>query len=129
MGLNYLMDTNVIIEYTAKKFTGSAEAQLDIAFSGDFYFSAITRIEVLGFNAPLIVLQGLKDFLDLGIQYHLTDSIINQTILIRRALPKIKTPDAIIAATALVNNHILISSDTADFKNIPSLTCLNPYTL
>lgn len=123
------MDTNVIIDYTGKKFTGSAELSLDAAFDGVFYYSIISRIEVLGFNAPAAVLQGLQDFLDLGHQYPLSNEVARQTILIRRALSKLKTPDAIIAATALVHHHTLLSRNLSDFKNIPALTVIDPYTL
>lgn len=123
------MDTNVIIDYTGKKFTGSAEVKLDAAFNDVFYYSIISRIEVLGFNADDVILQGLRDFLELGHQYYVTDDIASQTILIRRALPKLKTPDAIIAATALVYNHTLLSRNLPDFKNIPGLTVIDPHTL
>lgn len=129
MAVSYLMDTNVIIDYTGKKFTGSAELSLDAAFDQLFYYSIISRIEVLGFNAPATVLQDLQDFLDLGHQYYVSDDIARQTILIRRALPKLKTPDAIIAATALVYQHVLLSRNLSDFKNIPALTVIDPYTL
>lgn len=50
----------------------------------------------------------------------------NQTILIRRQY-KIKLPDAIIAATALVHNLILVTRNTSDFKNIPELQLINPW--
>lgn len=129
MGLSYLMDTNVIIDYTGKKFTGSAEVKLDAAFNDVFYYSVISRIEALGFNADAAILQSLQDFLDLGHQYYITDAISSQTILIRKALPKLKTPDAIIAATALVYNHTLLSRNLPDFKNIPGLTVIDPHTL
>jgi len=39
-----------------------------------------------------------------------------------------KTPDAIIAATAIVLQYTLISSDN-DFKSIPGLKVLNPKEL
>ena len=129
MGLNYLMDTNVIIDYTGKRFTGPPEVELDAVFNDVFYYSVISRIETLGFNADAVILQGLQDFLDLGHQYYVTDDIASQTILIRRYLPKLKTPDAIIAATALVYKHTLLSRNLADFKNIPALTVVDPYTL
>lgn len=129
MGSNYLMDTNVINDYTGKKFTGSSEVELDAAFNSLFYYSVISRIETLGFNADAFILQGLEGFLDLGHQYYVTDDIASQTILLRRSLPKVKTPDAIIAATALFYNYTLLSRNLADFKNIPALTVIDPYTL
>lgn len=129
MGLDYLMDSNIIIDYTSKKFTASAELKLDTVFNSIFYYSIISRIEVIGFNMDALVLQELQDFLALGQQYYVSDEIAAQTILIRRALTKIKIADAIIAATALVHHHTLLSHNLADFKNIPGLKVIDPYTL
>jgi predicted nucleic acid-binding protein len=58
---------------------------------------------------------------------------INQAIALRaigiRQQHNIKLPDSIIAATALVNNQILISRNTSDFQNIEGLQLINPYAL
>ena len=54
--------------------------------------------------------------------------IIEQTILLRRNT-KMKTPDAIIAATALVYDLTLITHNTSDFKNIQGLHIIDPYTV
>jgi toxin FitB len=37
--------------------------------------------------------------------------------------------NAIIAATALVHNFVLISRNTKDFENIAGLECINPHNL
>jgi predicted nucleic acid-binding protein len=58
----------------------------------------------------------------------LTDEIIDTTIEVRKN-HKIKLPDAIIAASALVNRLTLISRNTKDFQNIGGLNCVNPYDL
>jgi predicted nucleic acid-binding protein len=42
---------------------------------------------------------------------------------------KIKLPDAIIAATAIVNNFVLLSRNTKDFEGIEGLEIVNPYQL
>ena len=42
---------------------------------------------------------------------------------------KIKLPDAIIAATALARNLILITNDEKDFAVIQNLTVINPHLL
>lgn len=46
-----------------------------------------------------------------------------------RQKQKIKLPDAIIAATALVNDFVIISRNTKDFKNIEGLEVINPYKI
>ena len=40
-----------------------------------------------------------------------------------------KLPDVIIAATAVVHGHDLITRNTRDFKNIPNLVIVDPYQL
>jgi predicted nucleic acid-binding protein len=40
---------------------------------------------------------------------------------------KIKTPDAIIAATALAFDYTLISNNDKDFSDIKGLKYINPY--
>lgn len=56
----------------------------------------------------------------------LYDDIVNKTISIRKS-NKIKLPDAIIAATALVYDLTLISRNTSDFKNIAGLQSIHPH--
>ena len=58
----------------------------------------------------------------------LTTAIAERTINLKRAV-KIKTPDAIIAATALEAEFTLITNNFADFKRVQGLTILNPYNL
>jgi predicted nucleic acid-binding protein len=46
-----------------------------------------------------------------------------------RKANKIKLPDAIITAPALVYNFTLITRNTKDFKNIEGLEVINPIEL
>jgi predicted nucleic acid-binding protein len=54
----------------------------------------------------------------------LSPDVVTQCVKIRRS-KKVKTPDAIIAATAIVHNLTLISSDS-DFNNIQELKIIDP---
>ncbi len=60
--------------------------------------------------------------------FYINDDVIQKTIDLRK-MQKIKLGDAIIAATALVYNFDLLSHNLADFKNVPSLKVVDPYTL
>lgn len=42
---------------------------------------------------------------------------------------KNKTPDAIIAATALAHNFTIITNNEKDFKNIEGLKVINPHKI
>ncbi|HEY5405509.1 MAG TPA: PIN domain-containing protein [Ginsengibacter sp.] len=54
--------------------------------------------------------------------------IIHTCINLRKS-KVIKLPDAIIAATALVNDITLTTRNISDFKNIPGLKIVNPWEL
>jgi predicted nucleic acid-binding protein len=88
--------------------------------------SVITKIEVLGFNAPEDHYQLLTNFMDDAIVLDLTSNIVDLCINIRRE-NKTKLPDAIIAATALVNDLILDSRNISDFKSIQGLQVIDPH--
>ena len=58
----------------------------------------------------------------------LTDNVVEVCIEIRKKY-KTKLPDAIIAATALVYNLVVISRNISDFKNISGLKVVDPHSL
>ena len=56
----------------------------------------------------------------------ISPAVVNQYVAIRRSR-KIKTPDAIIAATALVHGHgLTLLTHDSDFNKISGLNILNP---
>jgi toxin FitB len=59
-------------------------------------------------------------------ELELTAVIAEQTIQIRKTR-KLKLPDAAIAATAIVNNLIIVTCNTSDFHQIAGLTAINPF--
>lgn len=70
----------------------------------------------------------LEQFVKNAFIFELEESIILKTIDIRQQL-RIKTPDAIIAANALIHNLQLLTRNSSDFKNISGLTTLNPFDI
>jgi hypothetical protein len=58
----------------------------------------------------------------------LTNNVVEASIDIRKK-HKTKLPDAIIAATALVYDLVVISRNTSDFKNIERLQVIDPHSL
>ena len=90
--------------------------------------SVVTRIEVLGFNAPEEYYRLLTDFMDDAIIFDLSEDIIKQSILLRKR-HKIKLPDVIIAATAIENGMQLVSRNIKDFTAIESLKNINPWEI
>lgn len=124
----YLIDSNAVIDYLGRKLPPSGMDFMNSVIDDFPTLSVITKIEVLGFNAPDEHYQLLTNFMDDNTILGLTNNIVDTSIEIRKNY-KTKLPDAIIAATALVYNLTLISRNTSDFINIQDLKVINPYTL
>lgn len=126
--MGYLIDSNVLIDYVAERFSESQLESLDTIFDDNLIISIITKIEILGFNISPEEERKMDEFLNYAYIIQLTDDIVNTTISLKKSI-RIKTPDAIIASTALINDHILITSNTSDFKRIAGLKLLKPHEL
>lgn len=124
----YLIDTNAVIDYLGKKLPATGMDFMDSIINAVPNVSVVTKIEVLGFNAPDEHYQLLVSFMKDATVLDLTDNIVDATIDIRKK-HKTKLPDAIIAATALVYGLILISRNISDFKNIQGLQVIDSHKL
>jgi predicted nucleic acid-binding protein len=123
----YLIDTNAVIDYLGKKLPSTGMDFMDRIIDTVPNVSVITKIEVLGFNAPDEHYQLLTNFMSDATVLDLTGNIVGVSIDIRKNY-KTKLPDAIIAATALVYDLILISRNISDFKNIQGLKVVDPHS-
>jgi len=104
MKLDYLLDTNILILLFNNKL---AEAIPD----GNLGYSIITEIELLSFSRLTEDEENLiKENLKTLYQATLTADIAHKTILLRRQY-RLKTPDAIIAATAWEFDATLLTND------------------
>lgn len=122
----YLLDSNAIIDYLNKKLPIDGMVFMNLVVDKIPTISVISQIEVLGFKTPPEDAQLLNDFMDVAQIIGLSDNIVKHTIELRKEY-KIKTPDAIVAATAQLLNLTLISRNTKDFDKIKGLVLLNPY--
>jgi predicted nucleic acid-binding protein len=118
---NYLIDTNVAIYYFGLALSKESEKFLDQILVDSYSISVINRIELLGFKG----LSGneskaLNSYISNSNIFDLEENIILETIQIRKKY-SIKLPDAIIAATCLVNNCSLITNNIKDFDKITGL--------
>ncbi|MEO7461912.1 MAG: type II toxin-antitoxin system VapC family toxin, partial [Ferruginibacter sp.] len=124
----FLIDTNVIIDYTSNLMPGNGTAFVENIFNTAFNTSVIVKIEVLGYNDAPVKIKLLEEFLASATIFPPDDAVTQKTIELRR-IKKMKLGDAIIAATALVYNLTLITRNTNDFKNIDGLIIVNPHAL
>ncbi|OQY00495.1 MAG: hypothetical protein B6I26_07965 [Desulfobacteraceae bacterium 4572_130] len=104
MKLDFIIDTNIFIHL----FAGNLKESLPDKALG---YSVITEIELLSYPylSPKDE-QQLHKLLSKMNNISLTKEIKQQTIIIRKRY-KIRIPDAIISATAIVYNAILLTND------------------
>ncbi|MCF2444755.1 type II toxin-antitoxin system VapC family toxin [Dyadobacter sp. CY345] len=124
----YLIDTNSVIDFLNNNLPDSGSQFLSKVVDDVPIISVISKMEVLGYNTPEKSYQTLLDFIDDSFVIGLTEEVIDMTINLRK-INRIKLPDAIIAATALVYDYTLISRNISDFKNVSGLELLNPHEL
>jgi predicted nucleic acid-binding protein len=130
MGIKYIWDTNIAIYYLQRQFTPAAEKFIDESIQDALpCISAITEIELLCWKtASAKDLEALYDFVNNALVIELESAIKLKTADIRKQY-KIKLPDAVIAATALVYDLTLITRNISDFKNIQGLKIFDPHSL
>jgi predicted nucleic acid-binding protein len=126
MGQGFLIDTNIVIATLGNKLPPDSAAFIKTIPPN---ISVITQIELLGWNGVSASdLIPLTDFVNKATILPLEPPVVQQTIILRQ-YHKIKTTDAIIAATALIHGLTLVSRNVSDFKQISQLKVINPFEL
>jgi predicted nucleic acid-binding protein len=125
--MRWLLDSNVLIDALAGLPHGvrvlqEARKRAEVSI----IYSAITRIEVLGF--PNLTEQEESDVRRLLNEFEevaVTNAVVERAIHFRK-LVRIKIPDALIAASADIAQAIVITRNTSDFQRVPGLTIIHP---
>jgi predicted nucleic acid-binding protein len=125
MGTGYLLDTNVIIDFSVERLPVESSVRLSRIIDSSPYISIINKIELLSFSA---VPDQIILFTQSAQIISLTDEIVATTINIRKKY-KLKLPDAIIAASAIVYDLTLVTHNLSDFKKVEGLQFLDSYEL
>ena len=123
----YLIDTNVVSDYFSASLPTNGLLFMDAVMDAGPKLSVITQIELLCWKTEATKEQQVKDFISDSEVFDITHNVIMHCVEIRRN-KKIKTPDAIIAATALALGYTLVSNNDKDFFGIKGLKYLNPYS-
>lgn len=104
--MNYLLDTNAIL-YELK---GSG-VPLNLKEKDNLYCSFITKIELLSYvKLSKQERSAIDEFLSLLNVLYINEEIVQKSIRIRKS-SKLKLPDAVICATALNEDAVLVTSD------------------
>ena len=123
MGPRFLVDTNILIEFQGKILPPNIHEFVSSVIDTEFNVSIVNKIELLGSKYAT---KETEDFIEFATIYELNTAVANTTIQLRKKF-KMKLPDAIVAATAIVNNFVLITRNVKDFVNIANLVVINPY--
>jgi hypothetical protein len=126
MGQAILIDTNIAIAYIGNCLGEEAMDKLDKIFDNEYHISVINKIELLGYSdLDKNEEQKFNLLIDNSIFHSIDNKIVVTTIAIRRKY-KIKLPDALIAATCLVNELSIMALNQKDFANINGLNVIAP---
>lgn len=126
MEQGYLADTNAVIDFCKGTLPENGKALL---LSTPPQVSVITHIELFAAqNIDASELELLQKFIALSKIHPVTENLVETVIQVRREY-RLKVPDAIIAATAIQQNLVLITRNAADFQRVSILQLVNPHLL
>ena len=124
----YLIDTNVVSDYFTASFPAGGLKLMDTVFDSVPNISVITQIELLCWQTDTLNELKVKEFISDSVIIEINPDVVSLCVDIRRG-KKIKTPDAIIAATALAYDLTMITNNEKDFSHIKGLKIVNPYKI
>jgi predicted nucleic acid-binding protein len=128
MGQQYLIDTNIVSDFFSAALPEVGLQFMEAVIDAVPKLSVITQIELLCWKSVPDVEQKLMEFINDSIVLNITPKVIEYCVNLRK-MKKIKIPDAIIAATALAHNCILITNNEKDFANVEGLSITNPHKI
>lgn len=122
MGSTYLIDTSAYSKYLSGLLSPDNLDLMAEIVETNPVISIITRIECLSWvTGSKEVEIKVREFITEANVETLNESIILQTVRLRRHYKSVKLPDALIAATAIVNDFTLLSTNDSDFEKITGL--------
>jgi len=125
MGKKILVDTNIAIGYIGNRLDIRLMDKLDYLFNSQYHISVINKIELLGYpNLDKNEESKFNLLIDNSIVHDIDNKVIDKTIKIRKKT-KIKLPDALIAATCLVNDLAILTLNTKDFEEIEDIQIIS----
>jgi predicted nucleic acid-binding protein len=125
--MRYIYDTNIFIYYLADEVAVSSFFTEEFLNLHEVVISPIIRIELLSFaGLSKEEEQSIEDLLSQFNAIPLSRVIENQTVALKRQY-KIKLPDAIIAATAINQDAVLLTRNVNDFQGIVGFKIENPF--
>jgi len=110
----YAFDANIVIDALAGFLPARSEIQRAATGGSRAWISRMAWIEVLSKGSESIVKDALFFLGRFGLD-EIDDEISLRAAALRRDRPRLKSPDAIILATAQIRGRVLITRNTKDF--------------
>jgi predicted nucleic acid-binding protein len=124
MGQRFLIDTNVVIDALDGTMPHNVRQKVNLIAP---VVSAVTYMEALGgYQVTAAQIRIIHFFLEQATILPINQPVIEATVKLRQQ-KKIGLGDAIIAATAIVHNRVLVTRNDSDFKSIDNLIVFNPW--
>jgi predicted nucleic acid-binding protein len=123
----FSFDANIIIDALAGFEPARTEIRRATSYGSRAWISRMVWVEVLS-KGPQASLREAEAFLSgFGVD-ELDAEIAARAAALRRERPRLKSPDAIILASALIRGRLLVTRNTKDFPvNMPGIRV--PYIL
>ena len=129
MEKKYLIDTNIIIYYLNNSIPKEETEKIEFIFKNSFNISTITKIEILGWHKISREDKNkIERFIKNSNVIYIQKELEELAIRIKQE-KKVATPDAIIAATAINYNLVVVTRNENDFNNIKGIEIYNPFTI
>ena len=123
----FAFDANIVIDALAGFPAARIEIERAIGLDSRPWISRMAWIEVLSKGNEAMVQDALVFLSHFGLD-EIDDEISRRAAALRRERPRLKSPDAIILATAQIRGRVLITRNTKDFPAaMPGIRV--PYTL
>lgn len=123
----FAFDTNIIVDALVGYPPARAEIQRAVAGGSRAWISRMAWIEVLSKGDAVVVKGALAFLAPFGLD-EIDEEIALRAAALRRERPRLKSPDAIILATAQTRGRVLVTRNTKDFPaQMPGIRV--PYTL
>ena len=110
----YSLDANILIDSLLEHDPAQREIMRIAASGSRMWVSRMAWIEVLSKGNDAVVREAIKFLSRFGLD-EIDDEISLRAAALRRERPKLKSPDAIILATAQIRGRVLVTRNTKDF--------------
>ncbi|WP_404480819.1 PIN domain-containing protein [Novosphingobium sp. BL-52-GroH] len=124
---SFAFDANIVIDALVGREAAIVELERAAASGGQVWMSRMAWIEILS-KGEGRTLRAARDYLSHFSIDEIDAEIADRAAALRRERPRLRSPDAIILASANVRGRILVTRNTKDFPaSMPGIRV--PYTL